>query len=325
MKAKSIAALGVFIVTVLAVVMMTVSPERSGSHEGQPVPAGPVQEIAAGPPAEPESVAAEAVTAAPASPLPSKEEQSAIEARIRSTVYPRPAWERIKGWWHNGSGEPQSSKVDYETTRGLYLRFLDNFTRIKTARFRVETFKILGDGSQVPEKAEDIVWTAEKRRLTTTRFGSPEKPETEICISDGETSCTWRDGKKVESRAATRLGISTVVDNYLFVNYSSAMLERHPRFLNHYTTCEIDNGSTGYSRLWDVFKVETRFDTATGLLTEERNDYSRQAYTYQNVGGLWFLGEDVYTHEHGGTRQVFSEVVLNEPVDEALFDVDNPG
>ena len=312
--------------SVLLIVLVTVSPVPSGPSAKQRVDAKPPQALpetaaeTAIPPAPGAASAAVAVPVAPG-PVPPEEDQIRIEARIRESVYPKTPWERLKQWWK--PAEPRLPEADFENARGLYLRFLENFARIETAQFRVETFKTLKDGSQRLQETKDFAWTPERRRLKVARVDEAGGPITTVC--DGEVMTVWRDGRLVETAAAPNPRGGTAADSYLFSDCRKQVLDRTPNFLCFYTVCEIDNGSAGYSRLQDVFGEETRFNTATGLLSEERSDYRHRTFTYQVVAGMWFLREILETSESGETRQVVSEVVLNEPVDESLFDVDNPG
>jgi phage terminase large subunit-like protein len=64
------------------------------------------------------------------------------------------------------------------------------------------------------------------------------------------------------------------------------------------------------------------------MLTERNMaKWRREAMTYQQVNGIWFPRETEDKYEDSVStrdRTVFSQVVLNEPVDESVFDVNKP-
>lgn len=320
MKGKVAIAFVVLIATACLVVLMSVSPDRDEAIktlQAVPLEQTPVQPASAqATPRNSQPVA----EPGPAAPTPEKVEEdlAAMEERIRSSVDRLPAWDRFKFWWYGESR--RMSEDDYEKSRGLYLRFLDNYARIKTARFHVDTYQILEDGSERLLRTEEVVWSPSGRwhEFTGSHGG---KSEMMVVVCDGETRSVWRDGQLV-GREPVLKGIPVQAEMYMFSLERALIGERTPQFLNHYTTCDLDNGSMGYSRLWNPEGAEARFETSTGLLTEERRGGGGgDTYTYQNVGAIWFVQESVSDYGTERRRQVFSEVVLNEPVDESLFDV----
>ena len=333
MKGKVAIAFGVVVATTLIVVLMCVSPDRApiGTHQATgPKPAQAANEQAG------TAVSTEAGPAAPSAepapsplnPLPSEEELAAMEERIADAVDRMPLLSRI-------AIKPlillnrRISDEELAEARSVYVRFLDNFTRIKTGRCRWETYEVLADGTQRLMHTSDMYWQASpellKQRVEVTGYEEGGKVLKTTIVYDGRAWCRWEDGKIVERGTHwPNVGI------YQLYRYEMASIrERVPLILCGYTGCDLDDGSTGYSRLYRD-GVGDRFDTATGMLTQERevNGVSENTYTYQNVNGIWFPSE-VRTKwpapDNGerwmNIRQVYSQVVLNEPVDESLFDV----
>ena len=331
MKAKLAIVLGVLGATVLLVVLMTVSPNQTPVPAQQPVGPKPQEPVPAATPGKTQASAAEPATAVPA-PFARAEDLAAIEERIESSVDRLPALERMKLWMSYPS--PKMSDEDYEKARGLFLRFLGNFARIETARFHVETCEVTSDGKTL-SYSEDIVWSSSKWSLpkyrVETSYGDGKTREV-LTICDGKNASHWREGQMIH-KGPIRLWRGWP-SNYFYGSEMAMLRERRPYFLNVYTDCEIDDGTAGCSRVWRQGGREARFDTDTGLLTEYRFDSGgTSTNTYQRVDGLWFPletiralpGDPEENQEAGTTREVFSQVVLNEPVDEALFDVNNPG
>lgn len=185
------------------------------------------------------------------------------------------------------------------------------------------------DGSQQLLYVHDVWWEGDRslrrERVEATRFGKDEKPLKQLLILDGRTRRRWNDGVFVEQEK-TFWGY---VDGYLRRNQMAVLRERRPHFLRYYGHCEIDNGAKGFSRIWGENGAEARFDTATGLLTEQQlYEGYHETFTYQNINGTWFPKEVVTTTIYDGktieSREVLSRMVLNEPMDDALFDVDKP-
>jgi hypothetical protein len=202
----------------------------------------------------------------------------------------------------------------------------------------VEWANILKDGSQELSLVDTVVWSP-PRFLTEQMRHEPGKEAVRtrtVWVCDGKKVSRWQNGRKTYTGRANNWGLPA---NYVFAMEMAAIREAHPFFLNRYTHCDIDDGTRGYSRLWNENGAEARFNTATGLLTEYHfGDGGGWAHTYQEVGGLWFPLEAVNTFTEvdirnsdlghqgvRGFRQVFSRVVLNEPLDESLFDLNNPG
>jgi len=289
MKAKLAVVLGVLAATVLLVVLMTISPDQPPAPAPERTAPKPPQPGVAAMPTEPQSPAAE-----PA-PLAGEEDLAAIEARIESSVDRLPLWERLRLWRHYP--RPQMSDEDYENARELYLRFLDNFVRIETARFHVEAYEVTSDGEV--STSEDVVWSSSKWSSPRYRVEgmSNRNGETRrfVTISDGATICSWPEEHVGDREHVTHLRRHRGTPCVYFWSYQVSMLrERRPYFLNDYTNCDIDDGTTGYSRVWNRSGREAQFDTATGLVTEyglEGGGSIRN--TYQQVEGLWFPRETV--------------------------------
>ncbi|HUW62461.1 MAG TPA: hypothetical protein VMZ06_15760 [Candidatus Bathyarchaeia archaeon] len=262
-------------------------------------------------------------------PLPTEEEMAAIEDRIEGKVERWPALARLRMWWFLPG--QQMPDEEYENARALYLRFLDNFARLETAQFRVEMYAGVNEGPQKLSFVGNIVWSFPRFWTERTQQEQGKESSKWRMVSNGKKVAQWKDGHKEYTGRAGSWGYP---DNYVFQMEMASIRDAHPFFLNRYTHCDIDDGTTGYSRLWSEKGAEARFDTATGLLTEEHSgDGSGRTYTYQQVDGLWFLLETIWdmradleeNQEAYTQREVFSRVSLNEPVDESLFDLNNPG
>ncbi|MCX5770158.1 MAG: hypothetical protein NTZ09_07800 [Candidatus Hydrogenedentes bacterium] len=334
MKGKVAIASGVVVATTLIVVLMCVSPDRApvetlqatGPKPAQAVPeqAGTAVSIQAGP------AAAEPAPASPAR-LPTEEELAAMEERIADAVDRMPLL--LRAVTKSRTLFRKISDEDLAEARGVYVRFLDNFTRIKTARCRWEVYEVLEDGTQRLMRTRDMYWVASpeslKERVEMANEEDDGKVHKTTTVYDGRTWCRWEDGKIV--KRGTHWPSAGI---YHLYRYEMASIrERVPLILCGYTGCDLDDGSTGYSRLYRD-GVGDRFDTATGMLTQERevNGVPENTYTYQNVNGIWFPSEVRMkwpAPDDGerwmNIRQVYSQVVLNEPVDESLFDLNNPG
>jgi outer membrane lipoprotein-sorting protein len=267
---------------------------------------------------------AEPAVTAPASPLPDEEERAAMEERIEASADRMPAGSRLKMWWF--TPPPKIKGEAYEQGRGLYLRFLDNFARIKTARFRVEWFTLSKNGTEERTRTEDVISSGRKWRMTQTSYEPGQEPVERLMVCDGKQTVCWREGQRTEVRSAGYPGYTSL---YLFGMERSLIREKNVVFLYGYTHCDIDNGSTGYSRLWSEKGNEARFETSSGMLTEVHIwDGASDTYTYQQVNGFWFPQETVNRWEDRkeirGVRSVYSQVELNEPVDDELFNMNNP-
>ncbi|HUW62462.1 MAG TPA: hypothetical protein VMZ06_15765 [Candidatus Bathyarchaeia archaeon] len=328
MKGKVAIVFGVLATTVLLVVLMTVSPDQATTPAPETTAPSPTQPVPAPTHNEPPP-ATQRPAAPPPAPLPTEEDLAEIEDRIASSVSRLRFPNRVLNWWFS---KPKMSDEDCEKARGLYLRFLDDFARMKTVEFHVEEFYVMGDGSQQLHTTRDFVCDTNKHRIETTRYDTGGKPEIVLAVCDGRMRRVWVDGREVER--LKRGYASGYGGSGLYGLELMTVRDPHPIFLDEYTNVELDNGSTGYSRLWGPGGMETRFNTTTGLLTETRRSNGDSIRdTYQNVNGLWFPLERVRTLSEASIwnwgnvreiREVYSRVVLNEPVDEALFDVNKP-
>ena len=331
MKVRAAIAFGVLAATTLLVVLICVSPDQAVVRTPpallppQPVPTRTAEST------DPQPAAAGPVDSVPR-PLPTEEELAAMDERIRQAVERLPAWDRLT-WWYR-SGGTEMSESDYAKARALYLRFLDSFTRVTSARFRVERYESLEDGSQRLQFSKDVYWAGSssscKERVEGTYYEEGGGVLRQVTVWDGRTFLKWNDGELVE-RGKRYDGYG----DFFLRRYEMAGSREHkPFYLNYYTNCEIDDGSSGVSRIWGRDGIELRFDTATGLLSEDcRSEYRRHLYTYQKVNGVWFPLEQAVEYQTEGpsghrnrveTRVVFSQVALNGQVDEALFDVNKP-
>ncbi|MCX5771210.1 MAG: hypothetical protein NTZ09_13210 [Candidatus Hydrogenedentes bacterium] len=307
MKGKVAIAFGVLAGAILLVFLLPTSPDHARINppetktSGQPeavVAAG----VRAGAPAEP---------TAPA-PVVAEEAPAAIEERLALSAVRLSLWSKLEAYWW--APAPRMSEEDYQKARGLYLRHLDNFARIKTARFWVDGYEVQLDGSLSPAYSYEVVYAWPKYRVERTSHQSTKSSRSFLHVCDGKSWYERRgDGEVSRGNAGQACGFMWNEEMAL-VQY-----DHHPR-LNSFTHYEIDDGTTGYSRLWNENGDETRFDTATNLLVENVVDGYRVEYTYQKTGDYWFHRET----RGGGFCDIFSNVVINEPVDESMFDVDKP-
>lgn len=328
MKLKWMLAGGVLAVTILGVVLMM-------------IPSDPPTVPAAAPtPVEVPAAAAEpALPVAAPAPAAPEEDPAEIKEVIEAAVDREPAWNWLIGLVRGireRDATPQMPPEEYEKARGLFERFLVNFARIETARFHVESE--YRSGGKITRNSQDIIWssaqwTHPKYRITHT--GTEEgrmRSSLEIC--NGKTRCEWPADKVGDPEAVRYLRIHRGTPAMYFDSYDMAELrQQHPSFLNELEGCEIDDGKTGYSRVWRADGYEARFDTATGLLTERRFDGGGKiTETFQQVDGIWVPRETIWdipadpeeNEEAYTSREVFSNFVLNEPVNNALFDVNKP-
>lgn len=223
------------------------------------------------------------------------------------------------------------TEQDFQNARRLYARFLDELARIKTARYRVDTYTVLEDGARQLQVVEEVAWDPPKERLDETRYEDGREIAQATIISDGSNCREWNGG--VENRSPPR-GWGSPSVRYLHT--VEAMLLRNPeaRLWETHGLCEIDNGTAGFSRLRDDMGHEVRFDTQTGLLMQERLWYPRSttgtidACCWQRIDNIWFPRETcraVWGEFPGQPRRkqtkvrVFSEVVLNRPIEQSVF------
>jgi hypothetical protein len=322
MKGKLAVAIGVVVATVVLVVLMCLGPKQAPIATVF-LPAPRIAPASTGIPKKVELPDAESVPPAPQA-APAGDDLGAIDDRLREAVPRLPLAQRVARWWVNPG--PHMPAAEYEAARAMYMRYLDNFARIKTAQFRVEQYELLKGGSQRLKWVADVVWAPsglyDKERVDTTEFDGDGNATNGLTVSDGRNWAAWEDGK-IRHRGRNFEGYGT---SYLRRYEMSAIRERAPYYLNYYEHCEVDNGSAGYSRIWgEKWGGELRFDTSTGMLTERRAGW-QETKTYQQVDGIWFPLETVNQgrSEDGsitGERSVFSRVVLNEPVDESVFDM----
>ncbi|HUW62463.1 MAG TPA: hypothetical protein VMZ06_15770 [Candidatus Bathyarchaeia archaeon] len=246
-----------------------------------------------------------------------------------------PAWTRFKTWWH--ARRTRISRRDVDKVRALCERFLDNFARIETARFRLESREVGRDGKELTNDEADVVWVPRKQRAETWIYDKGERIDLpHIQISKDDEKWTWvgaqlpplheppfneEPGEYYMSFAGSHL--AHLDFDWLRSSRGSYVLDL-PNW-------EPDDGSTGFSRVLRPRMHELTFDTATGLLIEERKLSTARTFTYQQVNNIWFPHE-IREFNRGWqqaegpltSRQIVSQVVLNEPVDERLFDLDRP-
>jgi hypothetical protein len=210
------------------------------------------------------------------------------------------------------------SKEECSKARGLYVRFLDNFARVKTVEFRVEFRQVEEEIPTASRCVEVVYWSAQKERVDSLSFNEGEPSNNNISIQNGRDY--WFPGV---GRGRSRCRFSQMADMYLRRTELAEIRKRHSQLWERFTHCEFDDGSKGYSRLWNDQGEEVRFETATGMLVEERRGSGRSTtWTYQKVNGLWFPQETMQQMgDHLASKQVFICAALNEPLDESLFDM----
>jgi len=277
MKAKVAIVFGVLAATVCLALLMTVSPGRNPGQAAETNDLERPQPVTAVSVNGPQPPAAESAVYSPAV---AEEDLAAIEERLRLKTDPLSTLNKLVIWV--GSPRPRMAEEDYENARGLYLRFLDNFERIETAQFRVKKYEVLDSGTEKLFGVENIVSASSKFRAERTVYRDSKEARTVVSVCDGKTVCGWNEGRVV-SRG--KLGFDKgPFREYLFGLDMRLICEPRPLLLNYYSNCDIDNGSRGYSRLWDANGNEAHFDTATGMLTELRyKEGIAHTFTYQNV------------------------------------------
>lgn len=329
MKGKVLGALGVLAAAVLVIVsvfLMAFLPEYEPGYlaQRQPPESPPT---AATHPAEPASASVSAFSKEPptvSGPVPTDQELMEIDGRLREAVPRMSLLERAWRWHY--SGPDNMPQDEHDKARALYMRYLNSFAGIRTANYRNERFKVLADGSEQLLSVRDVWWEGDssfrRERVETTDM-EDEKPQKRLYTLSGQTCTRWEDHVVVNTQSLWWGN----VDYYLQRNLMSALRERRPDFLSSYSHCDVDDGTRGFSRVWSEKGMEVRFDTATGLLTEQRLDETYwKTFTYQNINGTWFPKEIVSRIRREGElvegRDVFSHVTINEPTDEALFEGD---
>ena len=329
MKGKAAIILGVAVAMTLIVVLMFFSPDQAPPVKPQAIESKPAEKTGAAVSTEAGAAGAEPAPAAP-KPLPTAEELSAMEDRIARTADRMPLFYRTAykmRFFNQGmSGE------DWNAVRGLYLRLLDNYARIQTARCHIKAYETSVDGNEQLVSESDMYWlvtpAACKQRTERTSWEKQGKSRQVLVKYDGRSWTVWEEGKVTDQGRQYLPRVPLQLYHWQMMQ----MREERPPFLCAFGEVDLDDGSRGYSRLCGSGREE-RFDTATGMLVECRIPNSGQkpyeTYTYQNVNGIWFPKEiqSVGTDAAGNfipVRRVFSQVVLNEPVDESLFDVNKP-
>lgn len=224
----------------------------------------------------------------------------------------------------------QMPPEEYAIAKAIYLRYLENYAKIKTASFKVELFFVMDDGSQRLMTEDTILSDLPKFYHEFTSF-SPDNPAVRTqAISDGEQACEIRDGK-VLVRGKDYRGANSSVCGYLKYYELSMAQQPEPFFVNAYEHLDL-NSTPGKARLWSANGNEEVFDLQTGMLVSSRERNGRhKRYAYQQAGDLWFPAEVVDVDPgsepvSGQTvctrRRVFSQVTLNAPIDQNRFNID---
>lgn len=242
-----------------------------------------------------------------------------------------PARERFRAWRHER--KTRISRTTYESVRSLYNRFLENFARVDSARFRVQRYSVRRDGVQRLEEEARCAWLPGTERWEIYLYDNNEKLGPLVKIANEGRKCEWMGGIKVleepnvlrdEEKTATSVGA--------FVkNLDLELLHKsEPRAQIDLTNFEVDD-EAGCARVFIPHLQEARFETATNLLVEQRSIMYATKFRYQQIHDVWFPVE-VCEYKRGWQqtegilfeRLVVSDVVLHEPIDKRFFDLDNP-